>query len=199
MATRSPQSKSPSRSTKTRAIKPAAVPKRKAGGRPSAYSQEFDQLAYNLTLVGLTLEEMAVVMNVAVSTIGLWIKKHRTFSDAITRARPIADVVVDLSLRDMAQGYGYTGYESHKIRDPKTGIEEVILVEVPQFVPKNFNAAKFWLLNRQPKRWKATPEEHDDGKNSGPVGKITVSVQASPFKEPEELPKNPASKAVPDA
>ena len=58
MATRSTKSKAPPRSTKTKAIKPAAVPKRKAGGRPPAYSQAFDDLAHNLALLGLTNQEM---------------------------------------------------------------------------------------------------------------------------------------------
>ena len=97
-------------------------------------------------------------MGVATSTISLWIKTHKPFSEAITGARVHADAQVAASLFDQAVGYGYTGIQAFKMKDEK-GIERVELVEVPQYVPKNVVAVHHWLHNRQRSRWKAVHVE----------------------------------------
>ena len=138
------------RSTKFKAI--TSVPKKGVGRRPSAYKAEFCQLARNLTLLGLTVEELGQAMVVATSTISLWIKTHKPFSEAIAHARVHADAQVAASLFDQAIGYEYMGVEAFKMKDEKTGAERIDLVPIPKHVPKNVVAAHHWLHNRQRSR-----------------------------------------------
>ena len=147
------------RSTKSKALPAGAVPKRTESGRPSAYRAEFCLLARNLTLIELTIEELGQAMNVATSPINLWIKTHKSFSEAITHARVQADAQVAASLFDQAIGYEYVGIEAFKMKDEKTGAERIDLVPIPKYVPKNVVAAYHWLHNRQLSCWKVVHVE----------------------------------------
>ena len=74
------------------------------GGRPSKLTDEIRQEAESLALTGLTIQQMAVVWDVAPSTVDKWIAEDQEFSGSIKRGRMGADSHVARSLFERALG-----------------------------------------------------------------------------------------------
>jgi uncharacterized protein YjcR len=135
------------------------------GGRPTDYRPEYADMAYRLTLLGLTDEELAHVFEVNEDTIYEWKKKHIEFSDSIKRGKDIADSEVVESLFRRAKGYEYreVHYEKIEIKEGDVDEEDIELeaykkkVIVKEVAPDP-TSIKFWLINRQRKNWRDKQE-----------------------------------------
>lgn len=119
---------------------------------------------------GLTQAEIAHNCGCSLSTLKEWMKKYPAISEALSRAREVADIIVENALFKSAQGYTVELKKTFKLKEVKydpatgrktaereyleTGIEEV-------HIPANEKAQEFWLKNRKPDVWKDKQAEAD--------------------------------------
>lgn len=126
-------------------------------GRPTDYKPEFDDQAFKLCLLGHTDKELAAFFEVCEDTIYEWKNKHVTFSEAIKRGKVDADMVVAQSLYHQALGYHY---EETTEAEGENG---AITYHNRRFAQKDFRATRFWLMNRQPDKWREKVETQHSG------------------------------------
>ena len=154
--------------------------KKKAGGRPSKYKEEFNSQAAKLCKLGATDRDLADFFQVNEDTINEWKKKHLEFSESIKEAKKEADQEVVKALFRRAVGYSHpavkifqrnyprlksspTNIEQEMEEDEEieesTGAESAALV-VPytEHYPPETTACIFWLKNRDRENWK---DKHD--------------------------------------
>lgn len=131
-----------------------------SGGRPTKYNEKYHvPWVRSLARRGLTVEEMADAMGVAVSTLYLWADKHEEFSEALNKSRSEADSLVEESLYRKALGMTVT--ETKKIvAVDDYGQPKVTRIEtVERELAPDSTACLFWLKNRQPQIWRDNPSD----------------------------------------
>jgi transcriptional regulator with XRE-family HTH domain len=108
---------------------------------------------------GLTLEQIAKNLGIAVSTLVLHKDKYSEFSEALKRNRDEADVEVENALYKRALGYRYDEVTQEPFLDPQTG-EGIMKVtkRVTKEVQPDVTAQIFWLKNRKPAEWRDKQE-----------------------------------------
>ena len=102
---------------------------------------------------GLTDEQIAMNLDIAVSTIYEYKKKYPEFSGALKKGKDIADAQVVNALFKTATGFTY--YE-----DIATATGDV--VQAQRYAKPNTTAQIFWLKNRQPDKWRDKTEVKAD-------------------------------------
>lgn len=141
---------------------PKPAPEDAQAGRPTDYRPEYAEAAYRLCLLGATDDDLAERFGVVRSTIALWKEKHAEFSDAIARGKAVADADVAHALYERATGAKWEEGRAFKVKTIIYGDngrklreeEDVRVVQVECGAPPDTNAAKLWLTNRRPDRWK---------------------------------------------
>jgi hypothetical protein len=126
----------------------------KSRGGPSRYRPEYDAEARNLCLLGYTDTEIAEVFDVSIGTLMEWKKRYPSFSASIRTGGVIADGQMAAALDARAVGHSRAAVKIHRPRGEK---EPVIEPYIQHHAPDS-NAAKFWLMNRQGKRWRERQE-----------------------------------------
>jgi transposase-like protein len=118
-------------------------------GRPTKYTEDFVRIAYEVMSLGATVEKLAKVINVNPDTIYQWQKKYPEFSESLQRGRDHFDSeIVEQALFKRAVGYNY------KIKTYLHSEDRLILIKfVEKHMPPSVEAIRFWLSNRNPKRW----------------------------------------------
>lgn len=113
------------------------------------------------------------------ATINNWKEAHPEFLASIRRGKDEADMAVAKSLYDQALGYHYTETtETATEFGPQTYTNR-------RFAQKDFRAARFWLMNRQPEKWR----EKIETQHSGQVGITWNETKTYPdAPEPEANP-----------
>jgi hypothetical protein len=129
-------------------------------GRPTKYNKLFIEEAYELCLLGCTMEELGEYFSVNVDSIYAWKKKYSDFSDAVKLGKTKADSKVARSLYDRAIGCTITKQQIVKLRVGEDEVMEVVDLTIE--LPPDIGACKFWLNNRQPLKWKDKREEKED-------------------------------------
>jgi len=145
--------------------------KNNEGGRPSAFKQEYIELAYNYCLLGATDEQLGEFFNVTRSTINAWKAKQPKFLSALKRGKVEADSKVALSLFKRATGY------SHQETHVSNYQGEITLTELVKHYPPDTTACIYWLKNRQPKHWRDKIEIDSNVK----IDKETLELIESQF------------------
>lgn len=135
-------------------------------GRPTDYKKEYDKIAYKLTLVGFTDEQLAATFDVTFQTINNWKHAHPSFFESIKKGKGAADGEVVASLYKRARGYSYTETTKEVVIDKETGESSMhITKQVTKDIAPDTGAAMAWLKNRQPRYWRDKHEiEVDDTK-----------------------------------
>lgn len=136
--------------------------------RPSKYEQKFAKQAEKICKLGATDAELADFFEVSVSTLNLWKLEHEEFSESLKLGKDPVDDKVEQSLYHRARGY------SHPEDDIRVIDGQIVVTPTIKHYPPDTTACIFWLKNRRPDSWRATPEPGDDGYVQ-PV-KIEVSV-----------------------
>lgn len=137
--------------TRTSKTKTKARARRKAaGGRPTRYRREFAEQARKLCLLGATDRDLAAFFGVEERTVNRWKTAHPEFCQSIRAGKDLADAEVADRLYQRAMGYSHGAVKI--FGDPKTG--ESMEVEYEKHYPPDATAARFWLTNRQPERWR---------------------------------------------
>jgi hypothetical protein len=129
-------------------------------GRPTKYKEGYDKEAYELCLLGCTIDELGEYFDVNADTVYEWQKKYTDFSESIRLGKKFADSKVSKALYDRATGYTVIKQQAIKLR---RGDDEIVeLVDLKTELPPDVGAIKFWLNNRQPDKWKEKREEKED-------------------------------------
>ncbi len=124
----------------------------KGGGRPSNYKKEYVDIAYRISLCGLTDAQIANVFDISESTLHMWKHKHQDFFEALKKGKQIADANVAKSLYHRAIGYEHPDIDIRVIRGK---IKQTRLIK---YYPPDTLAGIFWLKNRQPDLWREKTE-----------------------------------------
>lgn len=134
-----------------------------AGGAPTKYRAAYAKQANKLCLLGATTREIADFFEVSESTVYLWAKEHKKFSEALKGGRLKADAEVASSLYRRATGYSYKEITFEKIGSQdllESTSEGDILKDtyrkkiVLKDLAPDVGAATMWLKNRSRDKWR---------------------------------------------
>lgn len=119
-------------------------------GRPTLYNSEYhDDHVFRLCLLGMNDVEISSFFGISEQTLNTWKKKHPSFLESLRNGKEDADAKVAAALYKRATGYKVmkTKFATHEgaITDEKEYEEEVVA---------DVGAAKLWLKNRQPDKWR---------------------------------------------
>ncbi len=113
-----------------------------------------------IAMQGVTDDELAFMMGLPPKTIKGWRKIYADFDAALEEGRTIADLQVIEALHKKAIGYEYE----------KTGVsKDGNDYAYTHVVEPETNAIKFWLQNRDPKRWNVAQHVQMTGKKGEPT------------------------------
>lgn len=102
---------------------------------------------------GLTDEQIAMNLDIAVSTIYEYKKKYPEFSEALKKGKDIADAQVVNALFKTATGFTYYEETTNTMGD---------VVQIQKYAKPNTTAQIFWLKNRQSDKWRDKTEVKAD-------------------------------------
>lgn len=139
-----------------------------AGGRPTKYQDDYPDQVRRLCLLGCTDEEIAEFFGVVVATIYNWYNEHPEFLEARDRGKTKADGRVAEKLYHRALGYSH---KAVKIFMPSDGVP--VYADYIEHFPPDTQAARWWLSNRQPKKWK--DRQAPSGDDEGGANDIVIS------------------------
>lgn len=124
-----------------------------AGEKNSKYKPEYDELAFNYSLLGAIDKDLARFFGVTEQTINNWKNDHPTFFESMSKGKEQADAMVAKSLFKRATGYSHP---ETKIATRDGQITDTLDVE-KHYAPDTA-AISFWLRNRQPDLWREKTE-----------------------------------------
>lgn len=140
-------------------------------GRPTKFKKDYIEQVEKLCLLGATDEQLADFFNVAVSTIYLWRKESKEFSEATKRGKAVADSTVAQALFKRA-----TGYEHEAVKIMQN--EGCVIVEpYTERYPPDPASMIFWLKNRQPKLWRDKISQEMTGADGEPLIPKSIEIR----------------------
>jgi len=120
----------------------------------TVYSPKFNEIARDFALDGLTNEEIIQKLKISNGTFYNWLKDYPDFRAAIQDGKDRYDSEnVEKAMKEDAVGKEFE--EVVFERDPDGNMVESKRTRKWQ---RNFQAQRFWLMNRQPARWKESQE-----------------------------------------
>lgn len=119
------------------------------GGRPTKYNDIDLEQVRKLARKGWTDLQMSDFFEVNVATWYRWKGKHDEFCDALKEWKDQADENIERSLYERALGYSHN---EDKIF--KSAGEKPTIVPTVKHYPPDPMAAKVWLTNRNPDKWR---------------------------------------------
>lgn len=117
---------------------------------------------------GLSDEQIADKMGIALSTFYDWRKKFSEFSEALKKSKDIADIHVENALYKRALGYAV---EEVRIKEEYGEVSE--RVTTIKHVPPDVGAIALWLKNRRPDKWRDKPVPDSADAEQGVAEKLT--------------------------
>jgi len=136
------------------------------------YDPSFVGEAKKFFMCGFSQADAAVFFGVTKQTIAQWIKKYPDFAMAYRRSALIADTAVSTRLHKRAVGYEVT--EKHISTEMVEGRKQIKTKTITKEIAPDVAAARYWLNNRQPKKWaEKTKHVTDDGSgNDAPMNTV---------------------------
>lgn len=125
-------------------------------GRPSKYRKEFALVAAALCKRGATDMELAQEFGVNTSTIWRWSCQFDDFCTALRVGKESFDDRIERSVAQRAVGYSYNTEKVFNFQ----GV--IVRADTIEHVPPDMGAAKMWLTNRRPDRWRDV-QKHEMG------------------------------------
>lgn len=108
---------------------------------------------------GLTDEQIAHNMGIAVKTLYNWKKDHLPILQALKKGKEVIDVQVENALLKRALGYSYNEVTRERLIDSETGEPSLEITKtVKKEVVPDTTAQIFWLKNRKPAEWRDKTE-----------------------------------------
>lgn len=145
-------------------------------GRESLYDPSMNDQARKLALLGLTDEEIAQYFGVDERTLNNWKREHIAFFQSLNAGKVEADANVADSLYRRAMGE--VVFIEKRVSDGSGGYE---IIRLSQQVPSDPGAAKLWLTNRQPAKWREKIVSEVSGPNGGAIQTEDVTLDAESF------------------
>lgn len=102
---------------------------------------------------GLTDEQIAHNIGIAVGTLYDWKNRFPEFSEALKKGKEVVDIQVENALLKRALGYEYEETKVMVDADGKKRVERI-----KKQVQPDVTAQIFWLKNRRPDRWRDKQE-----------------------------------------
>ena len=102
---------------------------------------------------GLTDEQIAHNIGIAVGTLYDWKNRFPEFSEALKKGKEVIDIQVENALLKRALGYEYEETKVMVDADGKKRVERI-----KKQVQPDVTAQIFWLKNRRPDRWRDKQE-----------------------------------------
>jgi hypothetical protein len=128
--------------------KPETIEKLKeVSGRPTLYKEEYNDLAYKLSLLGHTDIELARFFEVCEKTLNLWKIEYPLFLQSIKEGKDVADAKVVQALYKAAIGYTVDDVKIFQNQGQE------LIVPYKRVVDGDVTAQKKWLSARQRKIW----------------------------------------------
>lgn len=144
-------------------------------GRPSKLPGiDLDRLM-RLAAAGLTMEQLAVALDVAPSSLYLYQAENYAFSEALKQGKAISDDRVERALFERAIGYSHP--------DTHFSAFEGCVTQTPtvKHYPPDTAAAFIWLKNRRPDSWKDRAAPSDGDNPEAPKTSVSITfVDAVP-------------------
>ncbi len=123
------------------------------------HKRKFRSRARRLALLGLTDTEIADLFGISPDTLYEWRRRHPEFSDSLDAAKIEADAHVAEGLYNRARGMSVPAVKIFQ-GTPEGG---PVIVPHQEHLPPDVGAAKLWLRNRQPERWRERHEMNVTG------------------------------------
>jgi hypothetical protein len=144
--------------------------KRHQVGRPTRYDKRCLERAEKLARLGYNHTELAAALGVDPGTISHWKQTHIEFLKAINRGHEASITEVEASLRERAMGYSHPAvhFSNHN------GV--VSATPYIERYPPDTAAAKLYLTNRAPERWK-------DAQVAVPAPTVNVQINFDAVRE----------------
>ena len=109
---------------------------------------------------GLTDEQIAKNMGIALSTLKLWKNGHPAILAALKRGKEVIDIEVENALYKRAIGYTYEEVKEEEMPDGR-----VRRTVTTKEVAGDTTAQIFWLKNRKPAEWRDKQNIEHTGKD----------------------------------
>ena len=151
---------------------PKAKPQKK--GRPTAYLEVYNAQVTKLGLLGYTDQEMADFFGVSETTLNNWKLKHPCFLESLKAGKEVADMEVTASLFHRAKGYSHTETKAFNNQG------EIVTHDVKKIYPPDPISIKYWLNNRQPKRWREKVEDTGASESTSLTDSISKLIDKLP-------------------
>lgn len=136
-------------------------------GRKSKYDPDKLILVESWARNGLTDEQIAKNLGIAVGTLYEWKKRHPEFREAIKKGKEVVDVEVENALLKRALGYRFEEVTRELLavthEDGTTEQKLVVTKIVTKEVQPDVTAQIFWLKNRKPREWRDRQDLHHSG------------------------------------
>lgn len=150
-------------------------------GRPGLYAGKMhDELAYDLRILGLSVEQIAGIMKISSTALYEWLEKYPPFADAWSRGGELADAEIARAVFHRAKGY------SHPEEKIMVVDKAVVREDTIKHYPPDTAAATFWLTNRQPRQWKSKTETALTGADGQPLAPPSVTINGVIPDPPQE-------------
>jgi len=158
-------------------------------GRPTKYSEAYNQQVYKLCLLGATDVEIADFFEVCEKTINNWKDEHPEFLQSIKKGKTAADMDVAFSLYETTKDREVTEVKAIKCKEvsynnegKRVEKETVKLVPETRIIPADYRSQSLWLRNRQSAKWK-DKQEVDHTTNGASINNVVLGQGVKP---PEE-------------
>ena len=138
-----------------------------AGEKNSKYKSEYNDLAYNYALLGVTDKQLAEFFDVCEATLNNWKNDHPSFLESLKKGKSQADAMVAKSLFQRALGYSHPETKIVTHNGAITDSQDVVKHYAPDTA-----AGIFWLKNRQPDIWRDKKEVSLDNGDVTPWDEI---------------------------
>lgn len=137
-------------------------------GRPSIYKPKLARQAAHLTLLGLSVKDICVNLEINVDTYYAWLKTNPQFSEAVAKAKA-SDGRIANALRKRAEGFTKRTEKLFHFQG------SVIRAEVREYFPPDVGAASKWLKVKHPDKW---GDHIGAANNQGGGGNVQIFVDA---------------------
>lgn len=152
-------------------------------GRPRKYTQEYNDQARKLCLLGATDKDLANFFEVEESTINKWKLDFPAFSESIKAGKEVADANIADRLYQRAMGF------EHDSEEIKIIGSEVERVPVRKVYPPDTTAAIFWLKNRRQISWRDQQNiDHTTKGNELPTPQVYLPTDLPEAVVPQQQP-----------
>jgi transcriptional regulator with XRE-family HTH domain len=141
-------------------------------GRKNAYDTKIKPRLFEIAgwaRDGYTDKDMCAVLGVSVSTFSKYKAEKSELMEALKEAKAIADLTVENSLYQRANGFEYEETVQEIKTDSEGNVREKHIKKTTKTVLPDTTAQIFWLKNRQPKKWRDKQQIEHTGKDGGPI------------------------------